>query len=99
MKKRGGGGRLLLTRNPFGVRELAPVFPSSTRSQRSPSIESRLGRRRGRTDRRAGSLFKCMYGINGQVFKSLGQPTGPANLHPPDLRSRPEAKVNAHITI
>src|SRR6266853_248117 len=99
MKKKGGGGRLLLTRNPFGVRELAPVFPSSTRSQRSPSIESRLGRRRGRTDRRAGSLFKCMYGINGQVFKSFRQPAGPAHLHPIDLGGRAEAEVNAHITI
>src|SRR6266478_2892355 len=99
MKKRGGGGRLLLTRNPFGVRELTPVFPSSTRSQRSPSIESRLGRRRGRTDRRAGSLFKCMYGINGQVFKSFRQPAGPAHLHPIDLGGGAEAEVNADITI
>src|SRR6266853_3542309 len=100
MKNRGGGGRLLLTRNP--TKDFYPEQPSGVKDLSRPanySLESRLGRRRGRTDRRAGSLFKCMYGINGQVFKSFRQPAGPAHLHPIDLGGRAEAEVNAHITI
>src|SRR5713101_4737047 len=102
MRNRGGGGRLLLTRNP--TKDFYPERPSGVKDLSRPanySVESGLGRSRRsrRIDRRAGSLFKCMYGINGQVFKSFHQPAGPAHLHPIDLGGGAEAKVNAHIAI
>src|SRR5258708_5561571 len=63
------------------------------------SIESRLGRSRRRIDGRARAFLQSMNHIDAQVFKAFDEAARPANLHPLDLRGRPEAKVNTHIAI
>src|SRR5229473_7919987 len=104
MKNRGGGGRLLLTRNP--TKDLYPERPSGVKDLSRPanySLASGLGRSRSRSrrriDGRARAFLQRMNHIDAQAFKALDQSAGPANLHPLDLRGRPEAKVNARIAI
>src|SRR6266852_2773454 len=96
MKNRGGGGRLLLTRNP--TKDFYPERPSGVKDLSRPanySIESRLGRSRKKTDRRAGAFLQRMNHVDRQVFKSFRQPTGPAHLHPIDLGGGAEATSKA----
>src|SRR5260370_37776351 len=102
MKIRGGGGRLLLTRNP--TKDLYPERPSGVKDLSRPanySLASGLGRSRSRRriDGRARAFLQRMNHIDAQAFKALDQSAGPANLHPLDLRGRPEAKANARIAI
>src|SRR5260370_26146285 len=73
--------------------------PRSTLFPYTTLFRSRLCRSRRKTDRRARAFLQRMNHIDAQVFKALDQSTRPANLHPLDLRYRPEAKVNTHITI
>src|SRR5260370_29386892 len=100
MKIRGGGGRLLLTRNP--TKDLYPERPSGVKDLSRPanySLASGLGRSRRRIDGRARAFLQRMSHIDAQVFKAFDETTGPAHLHPLDLRGRPEAEVNTHIAI
>src|SRR5258707_15425221 len=92
MKKRGGGGRLLLTRNPFGVRELAPVFPSSTaRSVRPLSNHGLAGGGGGLTGVPDPSLSACMEST-GKVSNRSANPLGQRTCTHPVFVTDPRPK-------
>src|SRR5260370_7065126 len=100
MKKRGGGGRLLLIRNP--TKDFYPERPPGVKDLSRPanhSLASGLGRSSGRIDGRARAFLQRMNHIDAQVFKAFDETTGPAHLHPIDLGGGSQAEVNAHITI
>src|SRR5260370_9161391 len=102
MKIRGGGGRLLLTRNP--TKDLYPERPSGVKDLSRPanySLASGLGRSRSRSrrriDGRARAFLQRMNHINAQAFNALDQSAGPANPHPLDLQAHPVAKLTRRI--